>query len=239
VTNQVNPATYLQLDPTQPMVEMDKGSTTRSSGSTTATSTAVTPASSRKVETTVTGDVNKISILPTGFICNGATNPPSCSSGDRSVLVISNFHVALDCKSTASTSFPAVATGSWSATVKYWSAASGYVTVSGVGGSTTSSGTDPFATLKASNPLVYDSADNSQDVYLFAINGQKGYLSDMSSVVTIPKTIDTAGTNTSVTLGGAINVSTAPTDPTLSGSNPTGINVTIGKMSCQAKDNRG
>lgn len=238
VNNQNNPTSYLQLDPTQPMVDIDRGSSTRVSGSTSAVSTDVVPASSRKIESTAAGTMNKLSILPTGFICTGSNPDPSCSGGDRSVIVISNFQASLDCKSTASSS-TAAATGSWSATLQYWDGTQKkYISVP-LAGSVGSTATDPVTALKASNPLVFDSPDDTQDVHLFDTGTTKGYLKDLSDVVNIPATKDGTGANTSVTLNGAISVVTASTDPTVSGDNPTGINVTVGSMSCTAKDARG
>jgi hypothetical protein len=238
VTNQKSSTSYMLLDPVQPMVEVDKGLSTRSSGSTAASSTAVTPSASRKVETTATVSVPKVSILPTGFICASALLDPTCSGGDRSVVVISNFTSTIDCKSTTSSSTTA-ATGSWSATLKYWDGTQNKYISQALSGSAGSTATDPVATLKSLNPVVLDQPGTSDDVHLFDIGSVKGYLKDMSDVVNVPATTSATFTNTTVSLTGAIQIQTMPTNPSISGENPTGINVTIGGLSCSAKDARG
>lgn len=242
VTNQANDSSFLQLDPTVAMVRVDH-SATPSSGSTSAVATAVTPSSSRHVEATVSADMGKVSILPTTFICTGASLDPTCTSGptagETSVVVITGFHLTLDCNSTVSSS--ASATGSWSATLWYWDGTAKKYVSRAIGGSS-AGGTDGLQGL--GNPLVFDSSDNSKDVYLFDTDGpdgpQKGYLSSLSDIANIPSSKDAGGISTNVTLDGAIKVVTTPTDPSLPGAaNPTGINVTIGNASCLAEDKRG
>jgi hypothetical protein len=88
----------------------------------------------------------------------------------------------------------------------------------------------------AYNPLVYDSPlGDANDLYLFrdAALGRKGYLVEMTSTPT-PATTNTGG-STSVSMDHAIEIITAPTKP---GINETGLNITLGNLSCGAVDNR-
>jgi Tfp pilus assembly protein PilV len=205
-------------------------STFRTTGNTSAEATATTPVASRKVEAIAHAQWGKAVLLPTTF-----------ASGDKGVVVITNFTADVSCKSTGSAS-TAVATGSWSATLQYWKdtnpadgvASGSYQTVA-LSGSTSGAGVDPLAALKVTNPLVYDSTLPTGDVYLFddPLSAKIGYLDAWSStpVVTAATTPQTA----TVSMPYAINIVTAKTNPANAESK---LAINIGKLSCTTADKR-
>jgi len=159
------------------------------------------------------------------------------------VIVIDDFSASLSCKATA-VAGTSEATGSWSATLRYWAdsdpgdgiAEGEYVTVS-LSGAVGSIASDPLADLKAtSNPLVFDHADPDRDVYLFDDGTVAGYVSDWSSRPEIQAAVDAAGRTSTVDLDGAIEMITSPVNPAVSQS---AVRASIGAMSCEAVDKRG
>ncbi|MDQ3986395.1 MAG: hypothetical protein M3280_07855 [Actinomycetota bacterium] len=219
----------LLLDPLGKVLTVHRDGSQRTTGSTKAESTALTPPTSRKVETTATASLGRVDLFPTTFI----------TSERRAVVVIRDFTAELKCTSTASAT--AAVTGTWSAKLKYWRdpdnnpGGGAYTAETTISGSLTG-GTDPLAAIKAANPKVYDVPSDSSDVWLFATSTQKGYLSDWSSKPQITWSKDPSGRLTSASLDGALQIVTAPTNPTVEA---TGLNITIGKLSCEAVDKRG
>ena len=216
-----------------PMIGVEKATGAELSGTTNAYATALTPAASRVVEATATTGFGKLRMLPTDFI----------SDPDGSVIVIDDFSASLSCKATA-VAGTSEATGSWSATLRYWAdsdpgdgiAEGEYVTVS-LSGAVGSIASDPLADLKAtSNPLVFDHADPDRDVYLFDDGTVAGYVSDWSSRPEIQAAVDAAGRTSTVDLDGAIEMITSPVNPAVSQS---AVRASIGAMSCEAVDKRG
>jgi prepilin-type N-terminal cleavage/methylation domain-containing protein len=224
----------LHLDPASAMVDVQRAATVKLSGQTTAVTTALSPTASRKVESTATAEFAQLNLLPTSFILD--------LTSAKSVVSIENFTSSLTCRATANAT-PSVATGSWSATLKYWRdpsndgiPAGAYVSVA-LSGSTTSSATDPLAAIKAAaNPLVFDALDNGDDVYLFDTPTERGYLQDWWSRPQLTSTNDASGRDVSVNLDGALQIITAPVNPDDDASS---ISTSVGGMSCKAVDKRG
>ena len=230
----------LLLHGTRNILQIRKSGNTGITGTTKAETTALTPPGSRKVETTATARVGRLDLFPTTFI----------ASEQRAVLAIRDFQLSLKCTSTANAGTAAV-TGTWSARVKHWVdanpadgiAAGGYspeITVSG----SVSGGTEALESIQSSNPLVYDSIDNTKDVYLFArpddpatpeIETLKGYLQDWSMNPLILSTKDGSGRATNVSLEGALQVITSPTNPAIEAS---ALHITLGQAMCLAVDKR-
>ena len=211
-------------------------------GLTRAQTTALTPPTSRKVETTVNAKVGRLDLFPTTFI----------NLEQRAVVVIRDFQLDLKCTSTANATSAGV-TGTWSARLKYWldtnpadnndSGAYGIVRPDGtfnigaehVLSGSISGGTEQLEYVQALNPLVYDSSDITKDVYLFATPTRKGYLTDWSMNPEILAAEDAAGRTTTASLEGALQIITRPTNPAIAAS---ALHVSLGKASCQAVDKR-
>jgi type II secretory pathway pseudopilin PulG len=222
--------TLLHLHATEHPFSIQRLGSNRMSGNAYAEATAVSPLATRKVHATAHAQFGKAIVLPTTF-----------ASGDRGVVVISSFTADVECKSTGSLA-GAVATGSWSATLSYWrdtnpadgAANGGFIDIP-ISGSTTGTGVDPLAAIKAENPLVYDSISSSADVYLFdqPAAGKIGYLDTWSSTTTM--TSAKTSQDASVSMPYAINIATAKTNQTNEESK---LVINIGKLSCQTADRR-
>jgi Tfp pilus assembly protein PilV len=222
--------TLLHLHATEHPFSIQRLSSNRMSGNTYAEATAVSPLATRKVHATAHTQFGKAIVLPTTF-----------ASGDRGVVVISNFVADVECKSTGSLA-GAVANGSWSATLSYWrdtnpadgAANGGFVDIP-ISGSTVGTGVDPLAAIKAENPLVYDATLSSGDIYLFdqPSAGKVGYLDTWSSTTTM--TSAKTSQSSSVSMPYAINIATAKTNQNNEESK---LVINIGKLSCQAADRR-
>jgi Tfp pilus assembly protein PilV len=215
-----------------PMLSVEKIGSSELSGATNAYATALAPQAGRKVEATATGGFAKLRMLPADFIIHP----------DASVIVITDFSASLTCRATA-TAGTSAATGSWSATLRYWAdlnpndslPVGGYVSVP-LSGAVGSRATDPLAPLKASNPLVFDHLNPAKDVYLFDGGGVKGYLSDWSSRPRIQSSVDASGRSATVDLDGAIQIVSSAVNPAVSRSK---VTASVGAMSCEAVDKRG
>jgi prepilin-type N-terminal cleavage/methylation domain-containing protein len=199
-------------------------------GSTKTESTAITPVASRKIESTASAKLGRIDLFPTTFI----------SQEQRAVVVIRDFQVSLTCTSTGDPGTASV-TGAWSAKFKYWrdttqdgSDNGGYSPEVTIGGSV-AGGTEVLETIQTTNPLVYDDNDDTKDVYLFVAPGKKGYLQDWSMNPQVTWEEDVSGRSTSANLEGAIQIITNATNPSIADS---ALNITIGKLWCQAVDKR-
>jgi prepilin-type N-terminal cleavage/methylation domain-containing protein len=212
------------------MLRVDSGVT----GSTNAFATALIPSAARKVESTATAAFAKLRMLPTDFI----------GGADGSVIVIENFSASLTCRATA-TPATSTATGTWTATLKYWrdkDANDGgvrdgeYVSVP-LSGSVGSIAGDPLeALMNGTNPVVYDDPDAAKRLYLFDKPGERGYLSSWKSEPTIAPSVDPSGRDSSVELADVVQVISSPVNPTVSASK---VTASVGTMSCGAVDKRG
>jgi prepilin-type N-terminal cleavage/methylation domain-containing protein len=235
VNNQaeIGNSTALKLDGSKKVVSVHRvgnDSSGRLSGYTSATSTALLPTSSRKVETAAHAQLKKIVLLPTTYI------------GDEGgVVVIEDFVADVSCKSTGSAAGAAV-TGTWSATLKYWRDLNANLTDDGsyspkiaLSGSLGSTASDQLAPVKAANPKVYEGALPTSDVYLFddPSLGRRGYLDSWSTQPSISSS--TTDKRSTVQIDFAIQIVTAKTNLT---NDKTRLALTLGKLSCSAEDKR-
>ena len=221
----------LKLHGTRNILQIRSGSLGMD-GFTKAETTALTPTTARKVQTTVSTDVGRLDLFPTTFI----------GAEQRAVIVLRNFELDLQCTATANPATAGV-TGTWTATLKYWrdlnnngsttdGAYSGEIPLSG----SVNGGVESLESIQASNYLVYDDPVDTKDVYLFATATQKGYLQDWSMNPQITWTKDeAAGRSTTASIGGAIQLVTSPTNPAIAAS---AMSITLGKASCSAVDKR-
>ena len=231
VSNQANRSDpLLQLHPTKDMFTVLHNPQERLKGDTYTEATDILPAAGRKVEATADGEIGKIIVLPTSF-----------ATGDQGMVVIDDFVVEVDCKSTGLLA-TSVATGSWSASLKYWRdnnpsdglPIGSYSPAVAISGSTTGGGTDPLAAIKTANPVVFDLPGTLSDVHLFTTGGVSGYLEDWSTTPDMTTFKDAQ--NVRVSMDRAINMVTARTDIS---NEETKLTIDIGKVSCQAADKRG
>jgi prepilin-type N-terminal cleavage/methylation domain-containing protein len=212
-------------------VQRPQGSsaTNRLGGDTYAMSTAMTPANLRKVESHGFVQVPEIRIMPTTFQPNG-------------VIQITNFRAQVDCTATGLATGN-VASGSWSATFRYSKKFTGQNNVGytdvALSGSTTSTATDPLLNLKGrdGNPPIATDPVTGETIYLFEdptqIPARKGYLESLFSTPTMTSSV--VGSVSRVNLASAINLVTTKLDPTNAQS---ALSIQIGKLSCEAVDNR-
>lgn len=230
VNNQaaVGSSTELMLAPlsNEGMVTIQRAGSTRMRADTSARAYSLTTSGGGYVESKANASFAEMRLFPTTFI----------TATERSVVVVKNFTASVTCKAVATSGTP-VATGTWSAELRYWEDPPGAetprYTVRNIGGSTAAGST---ALTFGYNPLVYDSpVGDAFDLYLFRDDslGRKGYLLEMTSTPLMAST--NSGESTSVSMDHALEIITAPTKP---GVNETALNVTIGNVSCGAVDNR-
>ncbi len=226
--NQADTATGnpLQLSGAEPIALVEAPGARTLKGTTYAESTSVNTAG-RKVHATSKVEMGKLELFPTNFI---ASNGP--------VLYIEDFVADLGCYSTASAA-TATVTGTWSAKFWYFDAGLDLYRSIDLNGSLTGA-TDPFASIRGTgNPLVYDDGvDDTKDVYLFEDSsaGRNGYLRELSAVTKIDGLEDSTGRQTSAQLNDAITIKTVPTN---AGIPESALSISVGKLSCEAVDNRG
>lgn len=230
VNNQadIGSSTELMLSPlsNEGMVTFVRSGTNRMRADTSAQSYSLTTSGGGYVESKANASFYEMRLFPTTFI----------TATERSVVTIRNFTASFTCKAVASTG-AAVATGTWSAELRYWEDPPGAetprYTVRTING-TTAGGALPLTFDY--NPLVYDNpVGTANDLYLFRDDtlGRKGYLLEMTSTP-VPASTNTGG-STSVSMDRAIEIITAPTKP---GVNETALNITVGNLSCGAADHR-
>jgi hypothetical protein len=159
---------------------------------------------------------------------------------DRSLLKIEDFWAKVDCNAAPT---GATATAEWHATLKVWQdnpalGTPGYVSYSL--SSTGNPAAGPIDTLQelrlpANNPRVFNVPLSPNDLYLFNEPGKTGYLWKATSLVGPPTEILESGRYTSARIDGAIRIDTMPTDSTIPQSR---LNISIGKLACEAIDRR-
>lgn len=230
VNNQadIGSASELMLSPlaNEGMVTWVRSGANRMRADTSAQAYSLTSAGGGYVESKANASFYEMRLFPATFV----------TASERSVLTIRNFTASFTCKAVASTG-TAVATGTWSAELRYWEDPPGAetprYTLRTISGTT---GTGAQNLTFAYNPLVYDNpVGTANDLYLFRDDalGRKGYLLELTTTPT-PASTNTGG-STTVSMDHAIEIITAPTKP---GVNETALNVTVGNVSCEAVDNR-
>lgn len=219
----------LHLHPTDPVAFVRPGT----SGNTSSYATAID--SNRRVKSSATVTMDDLRLMPVTFILDQL-------AGEHSVLIIDSFTASVTCDSTASTT-TAVATGTWEAKIRYWKDDGNDLLQTGSYQSFTLTGTIDGVTnvgildgLKGlNNPLVYDDPIDALDVYLFQDTlHPNGYLKSMT-VKAPSRAIELDGRSTSAFVDGAVSIRTTPLDPTLAES---AVDVSLGKLSCEALDRR-
>ena len=208
------------------MVTFVRSGSNRMRADTAAQAYSLTSTGGGYVESKANASFYEMRLFPTTFV----------TASERAVVTIRNLTASFTCKAVASTG-TSVATGTWSAELRYWEdpvgAETPRYTVRTISGTT--DGTAQPLTF-ADNPLVYDNPlGTANDLYLFRDDalGRKGYLLEMTSTPT-PASTNNSG-STSVSMDHAIEIITAPTKP---GVGETALNITIGSLSCAAVDNR-
>ena len=215
---------------------------------TTATTRALSPATSRGVETTATTGFAEMRLFPATFI-------PGAQGASKAAFEISNFTARVNCKATGSTTGAnaASATPSWSAQLRYWRESTGVGQNDGVtsGGYsspitiTSVNVTDQITSLKSSNPLIYEQPGipfllQSGDLYMFPKQNllQGGqYPSLFTDIQGSPGSfsVTDSGTVTSASIGGALTLLTSAIDPDVPQS---AMSIVLGSLSCSAADRR-
>jgi hypothetical protein len=186
----------------------------------------------RRVETFASVVLNDVRIMPT------TSDVVTDTTFGRAVVAVDEFSAETRCTSTGSGPSSS-ATADWSAALYYWSDVDptdnlpvGQYELVLLDGN---AGVDPLQAIKAANPLVYDGPTPDDDVFLFQATGINGYLSDWSILGAPQTSVSPDARVASASIDGAIGIITAPTNPAL----PTSaISVSMGKLGCQAADNR-
>ncbi len=230
----------LRLDPSQKVfsIRPNAGDGTTLKGDTRAETTAV-GAPDRKVETTAKTSFKDSRLLPTaGVIAD--------TKFGGAVVAVESFSAETTCTATKEATTSAF-TSNWSGVLWHWEDTNPSDGLPGgeykrvdLGGSPSGT-TDPLAATKTRNPLVYDDPDANKDVYLFRqvdATGavvRNGYLVDWKSKAVTGGGKSGDGSLVTAGIDTAIRIDTAPTNPALPES---GLNVSIGKLSCEALDQR-
>jgi hypothetical protein len=212
----------------------------------TATTTAVTGAlgtSGRRVETSAGMHIPVLDFLEVNYRSGGTNNP---------ILELKPFNANVDCKATGDPS-TAVATASWSATATTWQdSAPNNAKQVATPVTFAMSSSNPFDQLLfwgtgggQSNPEIYDNGTAAASLYLFndPATGHLGYLESWSSDVNEITNISPDGRTVSASISGAIHINTVPvantsSSPSTLTNTESAINLSIGKLSCNATDNR-
>jgi hypothetical protein len=159
------------------------------------------------------------------------------SGSDDAVVGLKDFRGTATCKATANAA-TATGTASWTATLRYWedpvndgSDQGKYTTVSL---SSTTVGTT-LETIQTQNPLVHDTTGTTNDIYLFQTAATpRGYLIDWTAT-TPTASVSADGRLVNVNMDGALRFDTVPLNPLIPTST---LSVALGKLSCEALDNR-
>lgn len=180
------------------------------------------------------------------------------AAAKRGAFEIIDFKASVTCESRPDASLASTASGTWSATLRYYSDSS-----NGSGGNPGSYqihtatlpvqtltgdsdipvGVNVFSHLKTLNggngPLIHDNSNNSYDVWLFAANGKIGLLRDWSTT-TVQSSISPDDRVAEASLNGAVRVETSPLHGPWGASTKPDSDMTIalGKISCKTEDYR-
>jgi len=192
--------------------------------------------SGRGVATNATVSVNEVQLLPTLFI----------PTAPASVIQITNFTATVNCKATA-VAATTVASPTWTATLKVWrdsanngTNAGSYTTLN-LSGNTSDQLSAYGPGAGKTNPLVYDSVNDAQDIYLFVDTSanRKGYLEGWSSLYNVTTTgfqkDAVNGRTASADIRGALRIDTAPLDVNL---NTSKLQLSLGDLNCSSVDRR-
>lgn len=219
-------------------------------GEVTVDSTATTPAGSRVVTASA-----RIPAHGTTLVF-----PTLVTPSNAAVLEINQFAASVDCAARADASAASTATGSWSATLEYYSyEGTGKNAAYELHRTTLPTQTlanepipvgttNPLAVIKSMNggngPKIYETTD-PYDVYLFTGNGRRGLLTGWSQG-TVQTSISADDRVVSAQLNGAIRMESSPlwgpwpnaSTGQVSQKPLSDFTFAMGKLSCKAEDYR-
>lgn len=245
--NQADPLQneLLKLDLTKKVFSLKSQSSLQMSGSSSVNTTPV--GIGREVRAKANLDIELIRAMPVVYL-PGAED-------ERHVLIIKDFTARLDCKAAGDTVNSSVITAEWSATFKMWrDSVNNGTSVDPVTGAneivptnvtlssavSSATGTTSVRTLLTTqgipggNPLIYDGLTPADDVYLFQDGLTNGYLADFT-FHPITSAEELQGDLVRASVDGAINIQTVPTNVLFPDS---GLQISVGSMSCEALDQR-
>ena len=253
-------SSWLRLDPSGTsgpyVVRDDSGSATpcnNTKGTTSATTTALIPTSTRAVETKATAHIPQINAIKLNAGWSG-----------NNLFNMSAFDATVDCKSTP-TGTP-VATASWTATMNFAydyvnNGANSYLSgkvLNVIQITANSAGNDTVQYRNSSNVLttvtvpnaidwmkqqdfiVYDSS-SATDIYMFDTPAHRGYFTNIVENKTLPTSVSADGRITSASIDTALRLDTNKLTNSLAApalNDETAVSLSIGNLSCEAEDNR-
>ena len=246
----------MHFDNTQPLITGQKYSTTTGANwfrGFTKANTGALGTIDRRVQTTASVDIPWMYIFPRIYAGNSGRD-------SFSMMMLYDFAADVSCKSTGNPA-TAAATASWSFGMMYYYDTAnnggsrditlGQATITNAGNDTLNGASVPDAltALKAQNPLIFDGSTTcctaTADVYLFETRSstgaitKRGYFSDWASNKNVETSESADGRVTSAAINGALRIETAGIRQTLTPELPqTAISLALGKMSCNAVDNR-
>jgi hypothetical protein len=220
------------------------------------TSAAAVPVSlpTRKVQASAsipaTQPIEEVHLFPASFLAGPIRS--------RSLIRIEDFWASVDCSAAPAA---ASATAYWQATVMIYEdpvvGTPGYHTYPLFTSTANPSDYNPalpnpalvntFQELRLENPRVFNVPLSTNDLYLFedpnppvppnppGTPARIGYLSKAASLLNPPTEVAPGNRYTSASIDGAIRIDTVPTDPAIPQSR---LNISIGKLACEAIDQR-
>lgn len=214
-------------------------------------STPTTPAGSRAVTATATIPAHGTTLI----------FPTPVTPSNAAILEINQFTANVACTAKADASAASTATGSWSATLEYYSyEGTGKNAAYELHRTTLPTqtlanepipvgNTNPLQTIKAMNggngPKIYSASTAAYDVYLFTGNGRRGLLTGWSQG-TVQTSISSDDRVASASLNGAIRMESSPlwgpwpnaSTGQVSQKPLSDFTFNMGKLSCKAEDYR-
>lgn len=220
---------------------------TRGSNTLRGTTSAQVNAAGGGAQASTTAAFNDLRLFPTSFI--------SDTSYGRAVVAVDGFQAETRCLANTT---GASASATYSATVRYWVDSSeddipsgSYVSVVlNVSSATRVPNAlralrQSWTTSPSSVPLVFDSTEDAEDVYLFPVShtpatdghshDHAGYLTDWSSDGNLVTSMLQGGRIVSSDIDNAIVLITSPTTPTVP---QTAFTVSVGNIGCTAEERR-
>lgn len=212
-------------------------------------STATTPATNQLARATANIVYGGVTMV---------TPTATTSTAKRGGIEFLDFKASVTCESRPDPSLASTASGTWSATLRYYSdpsngtgnKAASYDIITATlpiqtlsGEAEIPLGVNVFEHLKSLNngngPLIHDNGTNTYDVWMFAANGKTGLLKDWSTT-TVQTSISADDRVAEASLNGAIRLETSPLHgPWDASTRPdSDMTVALGKINCKTEDYR-